>query len=449
MRRKACENPPIMSQTKEIGIIQFGEGNFLRCFVDWMIHELGEQGRYEKKVALVQPIETGRVGDLAVREGKYHCILQGFKEGKSVSIVEEIDVFAEFNNPYVNFEEYLELASHASIEVIVSNTTEAGIQFVETDEPDDRPPSGFPAKLAIWLKKRFEVFPEKEIHVVPCELIEKNGDTLKKCVMSYTDLWNWETEFKNWVENKVHFYNTLVDRIVPGYPKETDDDEIKALAESDPFTTMGEYYHQWVIENGERIEQVLPFKTANLNVIYAQDIKPYRDRKVRILNGAHTAMVSIGIGEGIETVGDFLKNQFLRNFLIAMMRDEIAPTIEQDQNEILSYVDEIIERFENPYIRHRLSDISLNSISKFKTRLLPSFFDYIELKGHPPRRIAHCLQLLINSIQTNTDSSNFRDDPKIISFIKNNDFDDILKSKELWGAWQAKLEDAMSAVEKS
>lgn len=437
-----------MSKTDEIGIIQFGEGNFLRCFVDWMIHELRKQGLYEKKVALVQPIEFGRVDELEARGGKYHCILQGVEEGESVTEMEEIDVFSRFNNPYVRFKEYLQLANLPSVEVIVSNTTEAGIQFVNTDKPDDRPPSGFPAKLAIWLKKRFEVFPEKEIHIVPCELIENNGDILKKCITSYIELWNWEIGFKTWIDNKVHFYNTLVDRIVPGFPKDPRLDEIKALAESDPFTTMGEYYHQWVIENGERLEQILPCQAANLNVIYAKDIKPYRDRKVRILNGAHTAMVSLGIREGIETVGDFLKNQSLRDFLVAMMREEIAPTIWQDQNEILSYADEIIERFENPFIRHRLSDISLNSVSKFKTRLLPSFFDYTELKGQPPRRIAQCLQLLIKSIKENTESCNFPDDPKIISFIKNNDFDEILKSKEIWGARQAKLEDAMSEVDR-
>ena len=214
-----------MSKTDEIGIIQFGEGNFLRCFVDWMIHRLRKEGLYDKKVALVQPIEFGRVAELQARQGKYHCVLQGMKEGESVTEVEEIDVFGAFNNPYEDFESFLELAKNPSLNVIISNTTEAGIQFADSDRAEDAPPSGFPAKLTLLLKKRFDTFPEKEIHVVPCELIENNGSELKKYILAYIDLWGLKDGFKSWIENNVYFYNTLVDRIVPGHPKDTEDKE--------------------------------------------------------------------------------------------------------------------------------------------------------------------------------------------------------------------------------
>lgn len=284
---------------------------------------------------------------------------------------------------------------------------------------------------------------------MPCELIENNGAALKECILAYTDLWNLDEAFKSWVENHIQFYNTLVDRIVPGHPGEAEDDKIRAIGEEDPFATIGEYYHQWVIEKGESLETILPLKSAGLNVIYPKELKPFRDRKVRVLNGAHTAMVSVGIRAKVETVGELMNHPDLGPFLIELMREEIAPTIQQYQEEILNYVDEIVERFKNPFIKHKLSDISLNSISKFKTRLFPSFFDYIELKGHPPRKIAYCFQVLIESMKTNSESLNFRDDPKILSVIKNNEFDEILKSQEMWGSWQARLEDAMRAVERS
>lgn len=432
--RKTALIPPIMSESNEIGIIQFGEGNFLRCFVDWMIHELRKQELYERKVALVQPIEQGRVSELADRGGKYHCILQGIKERRAVSQIEEIDVFGAFNNPYQDFEGFLELALNPELELIVSNTTEAGIQFIETDRANDRPPSGFPGKLTLLLNKRFETFPEKEIHVVPCELIEKNGDTLKHCILSYIDLWNLSDGFKSWLEKKVHFYNTLVDRIVPGHPKDADDDGIRNLGASDPFATVGEYYHQWVIEKGRKLEELFPFRTAGLNVIYPDALKAYRDRKVRLLNGAHTAMVSVGIRAGIETVGGFLKNEPMRTFLEGMIVEEIAPTIQQDQAEVRAYAQAVIERFENPYIKHRLCDISLNSISKFKTRLFPIIADYMEQNDTVPERITYCLVSLIESIKGNENPDAFKDDPELISFIKSQSVEELVRSEALWGS---------------
>jgi tagaturonate reductase len=422
-----------MGKTDEIGIIQFGEGNFLRCFVDWMIHRLRNEGLYHKKVALVQPIEHGRVEELKSREGKYHCILQGVKDGESVTEIETIDVFETFTNPYQDFGSYLELATHPSLEVIVSNTTEAGIQFIETDKADETPPSSFPAKLTLLLKERFEAFPEKEIHIVPCELIENNGGRLKECVLSYIHLWNLDENFKTWIEDKVHFYNTLVDRIVPGHPKDSDNEELRKLGASDPFATIGEYFHQWVIENGERLESILPLRKAGLNVIYTENLKPYRDRKVRVLNGAHTAMVSVGIRKGIETVGDFMKDKSMRDFLETMMREEIAPTIQQAPKDVQIYVDNIIERFENPFIQHRLSDISLNSVSKFKTRLLPSYLDFVRLKKEVPEGINLALASLIESIQLNENPSAFRDDPKVIELVKSEKVGDLLQNENLWG----------------
>jgi tagaturonate reductase len=422
-----------MSKTDEIGIIQFGEGNFLRCFVDWMIHRMNKSGIYPKKVALVQPIPQGRIEELAGQSGRYHCILQGIREGKSASEIEEIDVFRAFINPYDDFEGYMKLAANPSLEIIVSNTTESGIGLSHDDRPDDTPPAGFPAKLTLLLKKRFESYPEKDLHIIPCELIDNNGAKLKQCILSCIASWKLDKSFGSWIERKVNFYNTLVDRIVPGFPKNPIDERVRAISESDQLATVGEYYHQWVIENGERLEAVFPLKKAGFNVIYPDKLKSYRDRKVRILNGAHTAMVSVGLSLGIKTVGDFLADRFLRRFLVSMLQEEVAPTIRQDRDQVLSFIDKIIERFENPFIEHRLVDISLNSISKFKTRLFPSLMDYVEMNGQVPERIAFCLRSLMNSIQHNGNPLAFKDDPDLISLVKTQNFESLLHSDKLWG----------------
>ena len=402
-------------------IIQFGEGGFLRGFADWMIQKMTDCGAFEGKVVVVQPIEQGMCDMLTAQDCKYTHIIRG-SEGVETSV---IDVISRCVKPYEDFESYLALADIPSMRFIISNTTESGIVFNENDAVDKAPAVSFPAKLTMLLKRRFDKGLNGFI-ILPCELIDRNGDNLKKCVLQYADLFGYGEDFKAWVESENVFTNTLVDRINTGYPK----GEELNLGYEDNMVNTSEYFHLWVIETDFDIEKELPFSKADLNVIVTKDkLEMYRTRKVRILNGAHTSLVPYALLSGLDTVKSCMDDETMREHIRKCVFDEIIPTLDLPRDELVDYANNVLIRFSNPYIKHYLSSIALNSVSKFKVRVLPSILEYNKRFGTLPPTLTFAFAKLIEFYRT--DMTN--DAPDVVKFMKTASIADILAKTEYWG----------------
>lgn len=379
-------------------VLQFGEGNFLRCFVDWMFHQLNRKADFNGSVVVVQPIDKGMVNLLNEQDGLYTIYLRGLKNGKAESTHEVIDVISRGINPYEDFQAYIKTAEQTEIRYVISNTTEAGIAYDDNDKPTDVPPNSFPAKLAVWLYHRYKTFngdATKGIHVIPCELIEKNADNLKRIILQLAANWGYEEGFVNWLNTACTFNNTLVDRIVPGYPRERIAEITSELGYEDKQVVEGEPFHLWVIEGNEQLQKELPFPSIGLDVLYVKDITPYRTRKVRILNGAHTTLVPVAYLYGIDTVRESVEHPVVGKYLRDTIFEEIIPTLDLPKEELEEFANEVIDRFRNPYIKHLLMSIALNSWSKFETRVLPSILEYSKRKGSVPQRLAFSLAATI------------------------------------------------------
>ena len=402
-------------------IIQFGEGGFLRGFVDWMIQKMNDNQSYDGSVVVVQPIEKGMCDMLEAQNCCYTHVIRGV-EGVEKTVV---DVISRCVKPYDDFNAYLALAENPDFRFVVSNTTEAGIVFSSEDKITDAPPKTFPAKVTLLLKRRFELG-LKGFVFLPCELIDRNGDNLKKCVLSYAELWNLGEDFINFVNNENVFANTLVDRINTGYPRGED----LGLGYEDNMVNTSEYFHLWVIEADCDIESELPFSKAGLNVIVTKDkLSMYRTRKVRILNGAHTSLVPYALLEGFDTVKSCIDNEKMCAHVRKCVFDEIIPTLDLPKEELIKYAEGVIERFANPYIKHYLSSIALNSVSKFKVRVLPSILEYIKRYNETPETLIFSFAKLLDFYKT--DMTN--DDPAVTEFMKSNGVKEILQNAELWG----------------
>ena len=402
-------------------IIQFGEGGFLRGFADWMIQKMTDAGAFEGKVVVVQPIEQGMCDMLSAQDCKYTHIIRG-SEGVEAT---RVDVISRCVKPYEDFEEYLALADIPSMRFIISNTTESGIVFNENDAIANAPAVSFPAKLTLLLKRRFDKALGGFI-ILPCELIDRNGDNLKKCVLQYADLWNLGEDFKAWVAKENVFTNTLVDRINTGYPKGED----LNLGYEDNMVNTSEYFHLWVIETEYDIEKELPFSKANLNVIVTKDkLEMYRTRKVRILNGAHTSLVPYALLSGLDTVKSCMDDETMREHIRKCVFDEIIPTLDLPKDELVDYANNVLIRFSNPYIKHYLSSIALNSVSKFKVRVLPSILEYNKRFDKLPETLTLAFAKLIDFYRT--DMTN--DDAEVTAFMKTASVKDILAREDYWG----------------
>ena len=407
---------------RPVRVIQFGEGGFLRGFVDWMLQKLNDCGSFNGGVAVVQPIEKGMCDMLSAQNCLYTHIIRG-AEGVEKTVV---DVISHCVKPYEDFGAYLALAENPDARFIVSNTTESGIVFRAEDKITDAPPASFPAKLTLLLKRRFDLGLNGFI-MLPCELIDRNGDNLKKCVLQYADLWNMGAGFKTWVEQENIFCNTLVDRINTGYPK----DEALNLGYEDNMVNTSEFFHLWVIETDYDLEKELPFSDAGLNVIVTRDgLERYRTRKVRILNGAHTSMVPYALLSGLDTVKSCMDDETMSAFLRACLFEEIIPSLDMDREELLEYAENVLVRFSNPYIKHYLSAISLNSVSKFRVRVLPSILSYIEKFGKTPRNLMFSFAKLIEFYKKGTPN----DAPEVMEFMKRATVAEILSNQDYWGA---------------
>ena len=322
-------------------IIQFGEGGFLRGFADWMLQKVNEQTDFDGKVVVVQPIKNGMCDMLTAQGCEYTHICRGV-EGVETK---KIDVISRCVKPYDDFDAYIALAENPDFRFIISNTTEAGITFDANDKQTDKPASSFPGKLTQLLKKRFDLGLNGFVFI-PCELIDKNGENLKKCILSYADLWSLGDGFKAWIEKDNIFCNTLVDRINTGYPKEEKID----LGYEDNMINTSEYFHLWVIEGYNGLFNEIPFDKCGLNVILTDNLAMYRTRKVRILNGAHTSLVPYALLEGFDTVKSCIDDEKMNAHIRKCVFDEIIPTLDLPREELVEYADNVLIRFANPYI---------------------------------------------------------------------------------------------------
>ncbi len=378
--------------------IQFGEGNFMRAFVDWMINELNGRGLFKGRVVLVQPLENGMVRQINEQDGLYTLYLRGVQKGVLKEEKSIITAVSRCIDPYRDWAGLLTTAENPELRFIFSNTTEAGISY-KPEPPTAAAPVSFPAKVTAFLYHRFKTFdgsPESGMIIIPCELIDRNGDELKKTVLMYCADWNLPGEFTAWLDRSNYFLNSLVDRIVTGFPRDTADTLFDELGYEDRLLDTGEIFHLWVIECPSDLDLAaeLPFQRAGLNVLTVPDITPYRTRKVRILNGSHTLMVPAAYLSGLDTVKEAVDDALIGTFLRRSLDKEIIPTLNLPRREVLQFAEDVLERFQNPHIRHYLIDIALNSTSKFKTRVLPSLLSYAAAEGRPPGLLCFSLAAL-------------------------------------------------------
>jgi len=403
-------------------ILQFGEGNFLRGFADWMIQEMNNKVEFGGSVVLVQPIENGLTEIINRQGGNYTIYMRGLKNGIPETQTDFISCVSRAINPYTAFNEFMETAENADIRFIISNTTESGIAYNESDRFDTEPPVSFPGKLTVWLYRRFSVFhgsDEKGVIAMPCELIEQNGTSLKNIVLKLAKKWYANPQFEQWITNSNVFCNTLVDRIVTGFPKDSIAEINQVLGYEDSLVVESELFHLWVIEGPAWIENELPFRNAGLNVIFTNDLSMYRTRKVRILNGAHTSLLPIAYLSGFNTVKETLDDSIMEKLLNDILFQEIIPTLNMPVSDLEYYANEVINRFKNPYIKHFWTSIALNSISKFTTRVLPSFLSYVSQKKEIPVKLGFSLAALLYFYKGNRNSESIplNDSAEILQFF--------------------------------
>lgn len=415
-------------------IVQFGEGNFLRAFVDWMVDVMNREAGFNGSVVVIQPLEQGMINTLNEQDGLYTLYLQGMKEGQPVKEHSVINSISRGINPYTDHQEYMALAASPDIRFVVSNTTEAGIAYDPEDKLEDQPQNSFPGKLTAFLYRRYQEFQgrkDKGLIIIPCELIDRNGEKLKKVVLQYAALWNLEQEFIQWIEEANTFCSSLVDRIVPGYPRDSIVEITEELGYVDHLVVVGEQFHLWVIEGPQWIKKEFPAEAAGLNVLVVDDMAPYRTRKVRILNGAHTGMMPVSYLYGLDTVGEAINHDIVGKYVKDLIEQEIIPTLDLPQEELASFAEAVIERFRNPFVQHYLMSISLNSISKFKTRNLPSLLEYVNRTAQVPSKLAFSLAALIMFYRGKRGDETFQvsDDAPILDFYQS-----------LWSDWDGSSE---------
>lgn len=366
-------------------VLQFGEGNFLRAFVDYFFDCANEKTDWEGKGVLVQPIPQGLTELINGQEGLYTLYLRGSEKGQKVDQKRVISFVSRCINPYEDFDAVIKAACSEELEYIVSNTTEAGIVYDPESKFEQCPPNSFPAKLTKILYERFKAG-RKGVVILSCELIDNNGKELEKCVLQHIDDWKLGEDFKEWITAENIFCSTLVDRIVPGRIKDAKEVE-KLEADNgykDDLMDVGECFGVWIIEGPAELEERLPFKKAGLNVQVVPDVTPYKKRKVRILNGAHTGFVLGAYLSGQNIVRDCMHNETIKGFMNKMLYDEIIPTLPLDKEDLMDFASAVEDRFNNPFVDHELMSISLNSTSKWRARNLPSFEEYVKEKKALP-----------------------------------------------------------------
>lgn len=407
-------------------VIQFGEGGFLRGFVDYFLHKMNEKGVWDGKVVIVQPIEKGMCDMLTKANYEYNLYLRGIDNSQVVNERTHIDVISRCVNPYTENDEYLKLAENPDFRFIISNTTEAGIEYLGTEKLTDKPAKSYPAKLTQLLYRRFELGLDGFI-IIPCELIDNNAVYLKEYVLKYAKFWELPDSFTEWINTKCDFCNSLVDRIVTGYPKDEAEKLFEEIGYEDNLLDTAEIFHLWVIEGNH--EDELPLNKAGFNVVWTDDVAPYKKRKVRILNGGHTSMVLGAYLYGLTNVLECLQDDTVSAFLKKCLFDEIVPTLGNTKTDI-DFANAVVERFSNPFIKHMLLSIALNSVSKFKVRVLPTILEYKEKFNAYPPALTFSMAALIAFYRL--DKAN--DSEEIVKFMKDASVEEILKREDYWDA---------------
>ena len=379
-------------------IIQFGEGNFLRAFIGWQIDLLNEHTDLDAGIVVVRPRNSQSTRSLNAQEGLYTTLIRGVNEqGEVVSEPRLIrSVNAEIH-PWRQYEAFMALAREEEIRFVFSNTTEAGIHYDPNDGLEDTPPASFPARLTQLLFARWQHFSgasDKGWVMLPCELIDDNGEALRALVLRYAHHWALPSAFVQWLEQHNTFCSTLVDRIVTGYPQDAAEIQ-QQLGYQDEYLVAGEIYYLLAIQGPAWLEQALCLDKFPLNIRLVDDIKPYKEQKVAILNGAHTAMMPVAYLAGLDTVGEAMADAEIAAFVDSTLREEIIPALSQHPDELNSFADAVLSRFRNPFIRHQLQAIALNSMAKFRTRLLPQILRHCELHGEPPARLTFAFAALL------------------------------------------------------
>lgn len=406
-------------------VIQFGEGGFLRGFADYFFQKLQDKGLFDGSVVIVQPIEKGMCSVLEQQGCEYNLFLRGIDNGQVVDEHTHIDIISRCVNPYDDFESYMKLAENPDFRFIVSNTTEAGIEYVDSNQFTDAPAMSFPGKLTQLLYKRFRLG-LKGFIILSCELIDHNGEELEKCCLRYADLWGLGEEFKTWLVRENDFCSTLVDRIVTGFPRDEHEELSRRIGQQDNMMDTAEIFHLWVIQGSH--EDELPLQKAGFHVVWTDNVDPYKKRKVRILNGAHTSMVLGAHLYGLKTVGECLKDEKVSALLRKCIFREIIPAI-GDTEDNRKFGEAVLERFSNPFIKHMLLSIALNSVSKFRARVLPTILEYRDMFGSCPQGLTFSLAALMAFYRT--DDAN--DGQEIMDFMKTAPVEDILKREDYWG----------------
>ena len=436
-----------------VKVLQFGEGNFLRAFVDYWFDMSNEKAGWNGKVALVQPIAQGLTKLINEQEGLYTLYLRGSENGEKINRKRVISVCDACYNPYEDWEAIKEIAKSADLEYVASNTTEAGIVYDPESTFDQVPPTSFPAKLTVLLYERFKAG-QKGIVVLSCELIDNNGKELQKVVNQHIDDWKLGDDFKKWINEENLFCSTLVDRIVPGRirdPKEVAEIEAEN-GYSDPLLDVGEVFGVWYIEGPQWLEDKLPFKKSGLNVHVVPEVAPYKKRKVRILNGAHTGFVLGAYLAGEDIVRDCMHDDVIHGFMNKMLYDEVIPVLPLDKADCDAL----------------LMSISLNSTSKWKARNMPSFLEYIEKFGKLPQALTMSLAAYIAFYSSNIqrleadglvcvrpagNEYKVQDDEWVLEFYyENKDADDaalvkaVLSNEKMWDTDLTKIEGLYDTV---
>lgn len=412
-------------------VLQYGEGNFLRSFVDLYFETLNREGG-EWAVEIVKPIPFGSLDAFARQENRYHVILRGVKDGNAAETVYPVSVVEQAISPFDDYPAYAALAVDPALAVIVSNTTEAGICYHEGDSFDGFAEMTYPAKLTKFLYARFRAgLPG--VYLLPVELIWNNADELFRCVEKYIDLWQLPEAFREWNRTENFYCNTLVDRIVSGFPRDEALRERlwKLVGERDDLLSVAEPFGLWVIENKGKIADLLPAGHHNIDIILTDDIAYYKKRKVRVLNGSHTNLVAAGLLSGAETVYDCMTNETLYRFFRASL-EEIVPFVSSDRSMTERFAADVEERFRNPYLNHQLTSIALNSISKWRARVLPTFRDFFAANGRIPEHLTVGFSCLMHLYRTKY--AELKDDAEVLSFFASGKpLKDFLSDRTVWG----------------
>ncbi|UZT97134.1 tagaturonate reductase [Chryseobacterium fluminis] len=385
-----------------VKIVQFGGGNFMRGFTDYVIDKLNKEAGFNAGIVNVQPTAGGSVHKLEEQDNLYTLFTRGIKKGEIIDEKQVISAIQKSINPYTNYGEFLALAKEEELEFIFSNTTETGIAYDESENNYLGPHKNFPAKLTVLLYERFKHFNgagDKGVRIIPCELIEDNAFALKDIILKYSELWNLDPDFVQWINQNNYFHNTLVDRIVPGYPKDDAESYENQLDYEDQMMVVSETFLLWVIQDAGNLRTRIPFDQINEQILVVNDIQPYRLRKVRILNGGHTLMLAPAVLSGKETVKESIEDAFIGKFLKKTIFNEVNPTLGLDESELKDFADEVFDRFRNPFIKHYQASIALYFVSKFKVRILPSLLGYVEINKKLPLNLVFSLASLIRFYQ--------------------------------------------------